>query len=84
MLFHLYRQISLLPSTLVTNHDNSQGVKVTYQSPAAIESDDDTSMSSSPPGGRGGYVPSMLEQHTSKVVDLHKLGMFVLIWCYYI
>ncbi|XP_065919089.1 uncharacterized protein [Dysidea avara] len=75
------RQMSLLPSNLVTDHDsdNSEGVKGTHhQSPPAMESDDDNTSLSSPSGGGGGYVPSMLEQrtatHTSHVVDLRKLA----------
>jgi len=83
-----HRQMSLLPSSFVSSHDsdNSEGVKGTHhQSPNVMESDN-TSVSSSPPGGREGYVPSMLEQHTAThVVDLHKLGTYcVHIWCYYI
>jgi len=90
-ILYCYRQMSLLPSNLVTDHgsDNSEGVKgAHHQSPAAMGSDD-SSLSSSPSGGGGCYVPSMLEPHTAKhtshVVDLHRLGTYcVLIWCHYI
>ena len=46
-----------------------------------MDTDDESSVSLSPSGGGGGYIPSTLEQHshrrttpTSHIIDLKKLG----------
>lgn len=47
-----------------------------------MDTDDESSVSLSPSGGGGGYIPSTLEQHshrrttpTSHIIDLKKLGI---------
>lgn len=59
------------------HNDNTRGTKVAD----TMDTDDENSMSLSPSGGGGSYVPSALEQRshkrttpTSHTIDLKKLG----------
>ena len=80
LLLHCYHTCYRQEGSPLHSDENTHGVKVTRQL-VTMDTDDESSVSLSPSGGGGGYIPSTLEQHshrrttpTSHIIDLKKLG----------